>query len=531
MGVSTLPLRVSTLPLPARLLLALVGGLLLWVSFPDHDVAIAALFGIALIGIAMWDVRVRVGALLGLVAGLACFVPTLSWSGIFVGRFPWFALATTEALYLALMGAVLAWAQRPLIRRGRLLPAALLIPVLWVLQELVRGTVPYGGFPWARIAFGQADAPFARWAAVGGAPLITFVVALVAVPLVLIVVTRRLPWVSLTVATVVFVGSYAVPVPTSGDLTAKVGMVQGNVPTAGLDFNAERRQVLDNHVAGTEDLARAHDDLDLVIWPENSSDIDPLRNEDAKRQVSRAVRAVDTPLIVGAILNEPSPAVSNASLLYEPGGGQPERYVKKHPVPFAEYVPHRDFYRLFSSKVDLVRTGFAKGDRTVAFSVEGAKGTFSAVPTICFEVAYDGLMRDAVRHAEKQGDPSLLVVQTNNATFGYSAESTQQYAISRIRAIEHGRSVAHVSTVGVSGFVNPDGTSTPTTELFTAAQPAEEVVLRSGLTISDRLGPWVEWACGLLLLGLGALRGGKRLTGRLKGQSTPPQTEEATTGA
>ncbi len=522
---------MSITSLPLRLLLALVGGLLLWLSFPDHDIAIAALLGVALIGIAMWDVRARDGALLGLVAGLACFGPTLSWSGIFVGRFPWFALATTEALYVAAMGAVLAWAQAPLIRRGRHLLAALLIPVLWVLQELVRGTIPYGGFPWARLAFGQADAPFVRWAAIGGAPLVTFVLALVAVPAVLLVVTRRPPWVAVVVATAAFVGGYLVPIPTSGDSEARIGMVQGNVPKPGLDFNEERRQVLDNHVEGTERLARREDDLDLVIWPENSSDIDPLRNPDARRQVDRAVRAAGTPLIVGAILDEPSPAVSNTSLLYEPGGGTPERYVKKHPVPFAEYVPHRDFYRLFSSKVDLVRAGFAKGDRTVAFEVEGAEGRFAAVPTICFEVAYDGLMRDAVRHAEDQGNPSVLVVQTNNATFGYTAESTQQYAISRLRAIEHGRSVAHVSTVGVSGFVNPDGTTTETTELFTADQQAEQVVVRSGLTVSDRLGPWVEWVCGFLLLAAGGLRAWGRLTGKVEGESTSPQSEEATTGA
>lgn len=515
----------------ARYPVAVAGGLLLWLSFPDNDIAIAAVLGVALIGIAMWDVRARTGALLGLLAGLACFLPTLSWTGIFVGRFPWFALVTTEALYLALMGAVLVWVQAPFIAHGRQAVAALLIPVLWVLQELLRGSLPYGGFPWARIAFGQADAPFARWAAIGGAPLITFVVALVAVPLVLLAVTRRPPWVAMTLATVAFVGAYLVPVPTSGDSTARIGMVQGNVPRAGLDFNAERRQVLDNHVAGTERLARTEDDLDLVVWPENSSDIDPLRNEDAKRQVERALGAVDTPILLGAILDEPRPAVSNASLLYEPGGGTPERYVKKHPVPFAEYVPHRDFYRLFSAKVDLVRAGFAKGDETVAYEVDGAKGRFTAVPTICFEVAYDGLMRDAVRHAERQGHPSVLVVQTNNATFGYSAESTQQYAISRIRAIEHGRSVAHVSTVGVSGFVNPDGSTTPTTELFTAAQPTKDVVLRSGLTVSDRLGPWVEWVCGGLLLAAGALGLRKRLAGKVGDHPTSPHTEEATTGA
>ena len=294
----------------------------------------------------------------------------------------------------------------------------------------------------------------------------------------------------------------SMPVPTSGDASARVGLVQGNVPRAGLDFSAERRKVLDNHVVGTERLAERHDDLDLVIWPENSSDIDPLRNPDAAAQVQRALEAAGVPVIVGAILDEPAPAVSNASLYYRPGGGEPQRYVKQHPVPFAEYVPYRDFFRNFSDKVDLVRVGFARGEGPVAFAVDGDDGRYSLVPTICFEVAYDGLMREAVRHVDEQGDPSVLVVQTNNATFGYTAESEQQYAISRVRAVEHGRSVAHVSTVGVSGFVHPDGSSTPTTDLFTAAQPSAEVVTRSGLTVSDRLGPWVEIGCALALLGL-----------------------------
>lgn len=492
----------TDLPGWARSALAVAGGLCLWLALPDIDLYPLSVLGVALVGVAVWGARARGGFVLGLLAGWACFVPALSWSGIFVGRLPWFALATVEALYVAVMGAVVAAVQRPLIRAGRPLVASAAIPVGWVLQELVRGTVPFGGFPWARIAFSQADSPLVRWAALGGAPLITFAVAVVAVPLVLLVVTRSLPRTATVVAVATVAGAYLVPVPTEGEGTARIGMVQGDVPRAGLDFNAERRQVLDNHVVGTEQLAARTDDLDVVVWPENSSDIDPLRNVDAADQVQRALDAAGTPVLVGAILDEPAPAVSNASLYYQPGGGAPQRYVKQHPVPFAEYVPYRDFFRNFSDKVDLVRVGFARGEGPVAFTVDGADGSYSLVPTICFEVAYDGLMREAVRHADEQGDPSVLVVQTNNATFGYTAESEQQYAISRVRAVEHGRSVAHVSTVGVSGFVHPDGSSTPTTDLFTAAQPSAEVVTRSGLTVSDRLGPWVEIGCALALLGL-----------------------------
>ncbi|HSO66062.1 MAG TPA: apolipoprotein N-acyltransferase, partial [Ornithinibacter sp.] len=279
-----------------------------------------------------------------------------------------------------------------------------------------------------------------------------------------------------------------------------VGFVQGNVPQAGLEFNAERRAVLDNHVRGTEALAaRAPSDLSLVVWPENSSDIDPFRNADAAVQIDRAREAVGVPLLIGAVLAEPVGASSNVSLFYDGQGAYPQRYTKLHPVPFAEYIPHRAFFRMFTPMADLAGN-FVAGTQIGVFRVEAPGGDYLALPTICFEVAYDGLMRDSVLAA---GDEeSLLVVQTNNATFGYTAESEQQFAISRIRAIEHGRSVVHVSTVGVSGFVAPDGTVTARTGLFTAEQGVGRPVVRTEHTPADRLGAAPEWVAAAALLAL-----------------------------
>jgi apolipoprotein N-acyltransferase len=135
-------------------------------------------------------------------------------------------------------------------------------------------------------------------------------------------------------------------------------------------------------------------------------------------------------------------------------------------------------------------------------------GTIAAGPVICFEVAYDGLVRDTV----DQG-ANVLVVQTNNATFGFTDESVQQLAISRIRAIEHGRSIVHVSTVGVSAMITPDGTAHQRSTLFTPAVLAADLPLRTDRTIADRVGPWPE---NLAIVGLAtmatllALRGLRR---------------------
>jgi apolipoprotein N-acyltransferase len=494
-------------PLIVRSLLAAASGGVLFTAFPTLDLWFLAPFGIALLTAALDGARAREGVLLGFIAGMAFFVPTLEWSGIYVGVLPWVALAVLQSLYVALIGLLLSLTRHPV----------LMTPFAWVASELLRGTTPYGGFPWVRIAFSQADSPLATWASIIGAPGVTFVTATVGAALYAVVRTSRRPEPRLSAApaaavlaaVVAIVGGLVIPRPTDGT-PVQVALVQGNVPRPGLDFNAERRAVLDNHARGTR-LAveqvgdRRPEDLSLVIWPENSSDIDPFRNEDAAAVIQEALALAGAPILVGAVVERSATTVANVSPLFRPGGptteDEVEQYVKQHPVPFAEYIPARGFFRLFSDQVDLVARDFVAGDGPAVFEIDAGGGeVYAAVPTICFEVAYDGLMRGVL--AEAGSLPSLLIVQTNNATFGYSAEAEQQFAISRIRAIEHGRSVAHVSTVGVSGVIAPDGSTGEVTELFTARQLIESPVVRSGVTISDRLGPAPEVVAVLVLVGL-----------------------------
>jgi apolipoprotein N-acyltransferase len=515
-----------------------VSGLLTALAFPTHDLWWLAPVGVALLAAAVLGSRWRTAALLGLVHGLAFFVPTLSWSGVYVGKLPWLALATLESLYIALMCALTVLLQRPLLRT-RLRPLAYAaVPLLWVLQEWARGTTPFGGFPWARLAFSQADSPLAHLARYAGAPGTTFAVAALGA-LLLAAVRAALPrWrrgrggapaayrslavVLAVLAVVPLLASLAVRPPTDGT-PVSVLFVQGNVPKPGLDFNAERRKVLYNHVqatiAATKGLAKPPS---LVVWPENSSDIDPFENLDAKADIRLAVETARAPILLGAVLDGPGRHVSNASLFYRPGGGQPGRYVKQHPVPFAEYIPYRSFFRHFSDKVDLVPRDFAAGHAPGGFEVPVSGGeAYWVIPTICFEVAYDDLMRDSTMQPGRT--PSILAVQTNNATFGFTAESEQQFAISRIRAIEHGRSVVHVSTVGVSGFIRPDGTYVDKTALFTQAARLGSPVVRSEVTMSDRIGRLPEYAAAaaaVVLLAIGPWAG--RGTARVEPARTDP---------
>ncbi|MFD1151845.1 apolipoprotein N-acyltransferase, partial [Saccharothrix hoggarensis] len=279
--------------------------------------------------------------------------------------------------------------------------------------------------------------------------------------------------------------------------TATVAAIQGNVPRAGLDFNAQRRAVLDNHVKRTLQLA---DDVragraarpDLVIWPENSSDIDPFRNVDAAAQIQRATEAIQAPIAVGAVvIDQDDKLPRNTVVLYEPGAGATDTYTKRQLQPFGETMPYRSFFRIFTETVDRAGT-FQPGTDPRGFSMGPAK---VAIDT-CYEVAFDGVVRDSVT-----AGANLIAIPTNNATFGYTEMTYQQLAMSRVRAVEHGKAVVVAATSGVSAIVQPDGSVTARTGMFTADALVATLPLRGEATLATRLGAWPEWvmtALGLM---------------------------------
>lgn len=127
---------------------------------------------------------------------------------------------------------------------------------------------------------------------------------------------------------------------------------------------------------------------------------------------------------------------------------------------------------------------------------------------ICFEVAYADLIREGVLDGAE-----LIVIPTNNASFGRTPESTQQLAMSRFRAVEHGRSTVQVSTVGVSAMIMPDGTVVARTGLFTDEELIASLPLRTTLTPAARLGTTPQTAVYVLAAAAvvsGALVGSRR---------------------
>ncbi|WP_255491864.1 MULTISPECIES: apolipoprotein N-acyltransferase [unclassified Actinotalea] len=485
------------------LILAVVAGLVCDASFPGLGLWPLSLVAVALLFIAFGRDSARWNFLVGLTFGLAFFLPHLTWIQGSVGEIPWAALSLVEAAFVGLVGAAWAWARRGAViwsARRLQVPAFALI---WVAAEEARQVLPFGGFPWGRLAFAHADSPLGRWAWAGGAPLVSLLVVVGGVIVAFALLALRRIDVGaasgyLIVAAALVGSGWLLPLGSAPDAgRLEVGAVQGNVPDRGLDSFQQAREVLDNHVAGTYALLDvvAPGDLDLVVWPENGSDIDPTVDEAAGAAVQGAARALDAPLLVGTQEFPADGGRLNMSQLWDPELGVVDRYAKQHPAPFAEYVPMRDVARRFSDAVDRVSTDMVPGQGVGLIELESPRlgRTVGLADVICFEVAYDGIVRDAV-----QAGGEVLLVQTNNATFGRSDESTQQLAMSRLRAMEHGRATIQISTVGVSGVITPNGVLTQTTGLFTAEQMVASLPLRTELTPATRYGDAIAWVLRVL---------------------------------
>ncbi|MFF5427753.1 MULTISPECIES: apolipoprotein N-acyltransferase [unclassified Streptomyces] len=496
---------------------ALLSGLLLYLSFPPRTLWWLALPAFALLGWTLRGRRLRAGFGLGQLAGLGFLLPLLVWTGEEVGPVPWLALAAVEALFVAAAGLGVAAVSRlpwwPVFAAG-----------VWVLAEAARARVPFGGFPWGKIAFGQADGLFLPLAAVGGTPVLGFAVALCGFGLyetARLLHARRKPTApggdgpapggapdapSATRSRTgargpLAAAALAVLLPVTGavaalplvddsaeDGTATVAAVQGNVPRLGLDFNAQRRAVLDNHAARTHELAQAVREgrkprPDFVLWPENSSDIDPYANPDAAAVIDGAARAIGAPTVVGAVVAPETGKLRNTLIQWDPRRGPVATYDKRHVQPFGEYIPMRSFVRIFNSDVDRVRRDFGPGNQVGVFDLAGTRVGLAT----CYEAAFDWAVRDTVTHGAQ-----LITVPSNNATFGRSEMTYQQLAMSRVRAVEHSRSVVVPVTSGVSAVIRPDGEIVGRTAMFTPDVLVEKVPLRSSRTPATRLGTLPE---------------------------------------
>lgn len=514
--------EVRRAPLWLALLCAVLGGLALDAATPWLAWWWAAPVGVALVLAAVWQQRAVVGLGIGAVAGAAFWGPHISWLTLYLGPIPWLALTGAMLAWFALFGLATAVATRGLSQlpvspgiRGS--AQAVTAAALWVLREQVQSIMPYGGFAWGRLAHTQAEGPWVSLVSWVGFAGLSGVIALASAFLVVAAWSAAAGASSRRLAG--FVGAWSVAVlllaavppaalPEIGSL--RVAAVQGN-SKSGIFDDRESGDVLRDHLRETErlvvDLEASGESVDVIVWPENSAEFDLPGSAYASRAVARLAERANAPIVIGTILRDPDGTYTNSSLVVTPEGVTGERYDKRRPVPFAEYMPDRAFYRaLVPDLVDLVQLEYAFGARSAVIEVpvtqpSAAVSLVRAGIAICFDIIFDDHAVEMARDGAQ-----VIFAQTNNADFGRTDESAQQLQIARLRAVEMGRALINISTVGTSAIVAPDGRSLATLTPFTSAAMVADVPLVSGETPALRVGAAVA-GIWILLAAVGLAAG------------------------
>ncbi|HEX5858884.1 MAG TPA: apolipoprotein N-acyltransferase [Microbacterium sp.] len=493
------------LPIWAALLVAAAAGPILDMAYPSVGAWPVAFIGVSmslltLIGRSAW------GSLaVGLVFGAFFYFVHIAWITRYLGVVPWFALGGLETLFMG-VGAIpitlaYRWMPRALPSRwAQLTLLPLLVAGLWTMRELFMGSWPYTGFPWARIGMSQSESPLAHVASWIGVSGLTFV--MVAVCAAVIEWARNAEFRDLRTAlpsAILVVIAVATPAwQTSGAGELRVGSAQGNGPSGYFD-DRERNAVLQAQLDASAPLFG--EDMDVLLWPEGGIDSDPLQNESTARTLDALSERVDAPLIVNAATAR-GDDIFNTSMLWIAGEGAVQLHDKRNPVPMGEYVPDRPFFEaLAPDLIGLIQREYTPGTNPPLLDLGGV-GVGLA---ICFDVIYDGVIWEGAREGAE-----VYMFQTNNADFRDTDENLQQLAFARMRAIETGRSVVNISTVGTSQVIGPDGTTTDALPAGEAGHMLTDVELRTGLTPAVVIGHWVQLLIGwgslaaLVALGIGA---------------------------
>jgi len=472
-----------------RSVAALVAGVALALTFEPVRAVYLLPVAVAAFVLCVRDLPVRRAWLPSLSYGVG-FQFVLLWWMQAVGVDAWVSLGALEASFFLTLGPATV-----VLMRRRWWPVW--VALAWVAVEVWRSSWPFGGMPWGRLAFASVDTPLALLLPYVGANGVSVLWALMGTMLAWVAI--RTPWRRPAVGLAALVPVVALsslpglsPYSSAAEGTVTIAAVQGDVPGDGSDILLDHRQVTQNHVDATLALAadveaRRTPRPDFVLWPENSTAVDPFTDARINSAIWAAVRSIGMPILVGGMVDAATPtAVLNQGIVWDPVTGAGDRYTKRHPVPFGEYIPWRD--RVFTAnfgKLSLIPRDMVSGTRPRPLTVAGVR----VADAICFDVAYDDGIREQIMNGAQ-----VLVVQTSNATFIHTSQTAQQFAITRLRAIESHRSVAVAATNGVTGLILPDGTVQARAVPRTQDVLVAELPLSTEITPGIRLGRWIGWA-------------------------------------
>ncbi len=459
---------------------AVAAAVLMWAAFPPIGwgilafVAPAPLFwglrrverGWAAVGLGFLFGAVFFGVLLHYIrfVGVVAWLPLVIW------------LAATAAAYALIVWAFRHW------------PANrwfLIVVGGWGLWELVRTRVPFGGFPWGTVGYATGGNPGAlgsvQWIGPSGWSILAVAVS---AGLVLYLEDRanwRLVVDSSVVILLVALAGSLFP-PSADGPVLRVAIVQGNSPCPQTHCQNEKQRIYESHLELTRSIPRGS--VDLVVWPENSTGglFEPDGNLDVRAAIAAEATRLEAYFLISGTRSVSAEEFLNVNMMYDPAGRKIGEYAKRHPVPFGEYVPLRDLLD-FIPQLDQVPRDMVRGEEAVVFTLpQGVVGS-----VISFEGAFPRRLR-----SEVDAGAELLVVATNESTWGTAEAADQFIGLTRVNAAAFGQNLVHAAITGKSVFIDSDGDLSEATGLLTREVLYGDVTLRtSGKTLYARLGDWV----------------------------------------
>jgi len=465
--------------------LAAVGSaILMWAAFPPLGWGLVAFVApMPLIAALRRVERGGVAVGLGFTFGVVFFGSMLNW--VFaLGGVAWFPLT----LWLATTSAAMAFAVW-LFREWPATRFFLITVGIWGVWELVRTTVPFGGFPWGILGYAAGSPPgfigSVQWVGPSGWSVLAVAVAVGGV----LVLEDTANWrmvvdVSVVALLLALAGGLFPPRP-DGD-TMAVAIVQGNSPCPATRCQNENQRIYEMHLALTRGIPDA--EVDLVVWPENSTGhpFEPVGNAEVARNLEFEAQRIGAYLLISGTrrVDLAPDEFLNVNRVYAPTGDFVDEYVKRHPVPFGEYVPFRDLLD-FIPQLDRVPRDMVRGDGPVVFTTP--RGVIGSV--ISFEGAFSRLVR-----SEAQAGAGLIVVATNESSYGERSglPSEQLIALARVNAAAVGQDLVLAAITGKSAFIEADGTAGEKSGILESAVLVDRVTFRDGpVTVFTRLGDWL----------------------------------------
>jgi apolipoprotein N-acyltransferase len=484
----------------------------MFMAFPPVDWGWVIFFAPAPLLYAMRHVgTAREAGWLGFLFGFTFWGSMLWWIRI-LGTVAWFPLTVVMALWTTAWAVGMYWARQWSTWRwwGWAIGS-------WALMEFLRARLPFGGFPWGAAGFPVGDLAWPRGAAqwIGQTGWAVVVIAIAAGIVVQFDQERdRRPLELSVVVALTLTVLGALFAPDAAGQEVRVALVQGNSPCPRVHCENEKERIYNAHLELTSTIEAGS--VDFVIWGENSfgGAFNPTFNGDVRRQMGagtddelgQAAR-LGAYLMAGGTRPGVPGTFDNYNILFDPEGEIVGEYMKQHPVPFGEFVPFRRVLE-FIPQLDQVPNDMQRGDGPVVFpfQVGGSDAFIGSV------ISFEGAFARHIRGGVKAG-AQLMVVATNEASYGDSPASDQLIGMVRMSAASLGVDIIHIAVTGKSTIIRADGSYRRTTDLFTRDILTGTVNIQDApRTVYAVVGDWLQLMAiaAAIAIGVSTARGPAR---------------------